>query len=146
LSPAARERIASSTKNLKFLPGRVLLERRRRAHLRDWRGMRRGAVGALGCRRGFCGLGRLGLGVLLRRGFGGCGLGGCSAEVSSRLAACSSVRCDRSVALVEISAEALVTSRADALISAMVQILIRADGRRDGLIATLISRVSQLRP
>ena len=36
------------------------------------------------------------------------------AEVSSRLAACSSVRCDRSVVLVEISAEALVTSRADA--------------------------------
>ena len=42
------------------------------------------------------------------------------AEVCSRLAACSSVRCDRSVVLVEISAEALVTSRADALISAMV--------------------------
>ena len=43
------------------------------------------------------------------------------AEVSSRLAACSSVRCDRSVVLVEISAEALVTSRADCLISAMVE-------------------------
>ena len=42
------------------------------------------------------------------------------AEVCSRLAACSSVRCDRSVVLVEISAEALVTSAADALISAMV--------------------------
>ena len=35
------------------------------------------------------------------------------AEVSSRLAACSSVRCDRSVVLPEISAEALVTSRAE---------------------------------
>ena len=35
------------------------------------------------------------------------------AEVCSRLAACSSVRCDRSVVLVEISAEALVTSRVD---------------------------------
>ena len=34
-------------------------------------------------------------------------------EVSSRLAACSSVRCERSVELVEISAEALVTSRVD---------------------------------
>ena len=42
------------------------------------------------------------------------------AEVSSRLAACSSVRCDRSVVLVAISAEALVTSRAEALISAIV--------------------------
>ena len=43
-----------------------------------------------------------------------------AAEVSSRLAACSSVRCDRSVVLVEISAEALVTSRPEALISAIV--------------------------
>jgi hypothetical protein len=42
------------------------------------------------------------------------------AEVSSRLAACSSVRCDRSVVLVEISAAALVTSRADPAIAAMV--------------------------
>jgi len=37
------------------------------------------------------------------------------AEVSSRLAACSSVRCDRSVVLVEISEEALATSRAATL-------------------------------
>ena len=37
------------------------------------------------------------------------------AEVCSRLAACSSVRCDRSVVLVEISAEALVTSRANSV-------------------------------
>src|SRR5262245_40074817 len=42
------------------------------------------------------------------------------AEVSSRLAACSSVRWDRSVVLVEISAEALVTSCAAFLMSAMV--------------------------
>ena len=42
------------------------------------------------------------------------------AEVSSRLAACSSVRCDKSVVLLEISAAALVTSRADILISPMV--------------------------
>ena len=42
------------------------------------------------------------------------------AEVSSRLAACSSVRCDRSVVLVEISAEALVTSRADATMALIV--------------------------
>ncbi len=42
------------------------------------------------------------------------------AEVSSRLAACSSVRWERSVVLVEISAEALVTSRAEGLISPMV--------------------------
>ena len=43
------------------------------------------------------------------------------AEVCSRLAACSSVRCDRSVVLVDISADALVTSAADDLISAMVE-------------------------
>ena len=42
------------------------------------------------------------------------------AEVSSRLAACSSVRCDRSVVAEAISLEALVTSRADCLTPAMV--------------------------
>ena len=42
------------------------------------------------------------------------------AEVCSRLAACSSVRCDRSVVLVEISAEAFATSPAAALILPMV--------------------------
>jgi len=42
------------------------------------------------------------------------------AEVSSRLAACSSVRCERSVELVEISAEALVTSRVAAAIALIV--------------------------
>ena len=36
------------------------------------------------------------------------------------LAACSSVRCDRSVVLLEISDDALVTSLAEALISPMV--------------------------
>ena len=46
------------------------------------------------------------------------------AEVSSRLAACSSVRCDRSVVLVEISAEALVTSRADDLMPAIVSCIL----------------------
>ncbi len=45
-----------------------------------------------------------------------------AAEVSSRLAACSSVRCDRSVVLVEISAEALVTSRPEFLILPMVSL------------------------
>ena len=49
-----------------------------------------------------------------------------AAEVSSRLAACSSVRCDRSVVLVEISAEALVTSRPDALISPIVALTFSA--------------------
>jgi hypothetical protein len=38
------------------------------------------------------------------------------ADVSSRLAACSSVRCERSVVLAAISADALVTSRAEARI------------------------------
>ena len=42
------------------------------------------------------------------------------AEVCSRLAACSSVRCDRSVVLVEISADALVDLAAARLMSAMV--------------------------
>ncbi len=42
------------------------------------------------------------------------------AEVCSRLAACSSVRCDRSVVLVEISAEALLTSLAEILMLPMV--------------------------
>lgn len=42
------------------------------------------------------------------------------AEVSSRLAACSSVRCDRSVVALEISTAALATSLAVVLISAMV--------------------------
>ncbi len=42
------------------------------------------------------------------------------AEVSSRLAACSSVRCDRSVVLVEISADAFDTSRVDSTIAVRV--------------------------
>nr|WP_245416775.1 hypothetical protein [Undibacter mobilis] len=42
------------------------------------------------------------------------------AEVSSRLAACSSVRCDRSVVLVDISAEALLISLVAALMVLMV--------------------------
>ena len=42
------------------------------------------------------------------------------AEVSSRLAACSSVRCDRSVVAIAISLEALVTSRAELLICVTV--------------------------
>ena len=42
------------------------------------------------------------------------------AEVSSRLAACSSVRCERSMALVEISAAALATSAVERPIPAMV--------------------------
>ena len=41
------------------------------------------------------------------------------AEVSSRLAACSSVRCDRSIVLVDISADALATSRATNFTSRM---------------------------
>ena len=52
-----------------------------------------------------------------------------AAEVSSRLAACSSVRCERSVVLVEISAEALVTSRPEALISAIVVLTFSAIAR-----------------
>ena len=44
------------------------------------------------------------------------------AEVSSRLAACSSVRCDRSVVLVEISADALATSRVEETIDSMVSL------------------------
>ena len=56
------------------------------------------------------------------------------AEVSSSDAACSSVRCDRSVVAVEISAEALVTSRAEVFTSAMVRAHLvrhRADGVGD---------------
>ena len=49
------------------------------------------------------------------------------AEVSSRLAACSSVRCDRSVVLVEISADAFVTSRVAALMSPTVVPIRSAD-------------------
>ena len=42
------------------------------------------------------------------------------AEVRSRLAACSSVRCDRSVVLVEISIAALATSPLDSAIALIV--------------------------
>ena len=44
------------------------------------------------------------------------------AEVSSRLAACSSVRCERSVVLVEISAAAFDTSRPTSLISETIPV------------------------
>ena len=42
------------------------------------------------------------------------------AEVSSKPAACSSVRCDRSVVLVEISAAVLATSRVEIAIALTV--------------------------
>jgi len=44
--------------------------------------------------------------------------------VCSRLAACSSVRCERSVVLVEISFEALVTSCADDLMPVIVSCIL----------------------
>src|SRR5882757_2471086 len=49
----------------------------------------------------------------------------CSIEavVSARLAPCSSVRCERSVVLVEISAAALATSRVEAAIEPMVSLI-----------------------
>ncbi len=46
------------------------------------------------------------------------------AEVCSRLAACSSVRCERSVVLVEISFEALVTSCAEDLMPVIVSCIL----------------------
>ena len=64
------------------------------------------------------------------------------AEVSSRLAACSSVRCDRSVVLVEISAEAFVTSRPDDFIPTMVELTSSAIRRA----ALMISPISSFRP